>query len=321
MVSGSILPIGRRRRSTCRVAYGQTDSAGRFGLVGITPAQLPSRPGVSASSRRWRFRLPTPLGAGAPPGTRGELPADPASTSPPFFATRPSPSARRTSTTSRSHCVRARRSADAWSSRARRAGGRRAAEDDRHDSTAGRRAAGIQRTRGSMPTADSRSPAIRRVATCCSAATPPGPAWTVASFRIGGVDAAGQAFTVGETDVDRRRVDVNRTDHESVGNGDDLRRQRRRRGQHGRRFSPRTPRSGSRPACPRAGRRRRRFRRAGRFPCASRFRASYVAVAIPPAIASDLDRELITRLLPSAVRVSLRPGDSKTVSLTMARIK
>jgi hypothetical protein len=46
-----------------------------------------------------------------------------------------------------------------------------------------------------------------------------------------------------------------------------------------------------------------------------------VAVAVPPEIAPDLDRELIKRVLPSAVRVSLLAGESKTMSLTLARIK
>jgi hypothetical protein len=42
---------------------------------------------------------------------------------------------------------------------------------------------------------------------------------------------------------------------------------------------------------------------------------------VPPEIAPEIDREFIKRVLPSAVRISLLPGESKTVSLTLARVK
>ena len=69
------------------VAYGQTDSAGRFGLVGITPGSYVVQ--AYRVQPAMTFRPPPPPGAGAPPGARGELPADPASASPPLFAHAP----------------------------------------------------------------------------------------------------------------------------------------------------------------------------------------------------------------------------------------
>jgi len=151
-------------------------------------------------------------------------------------------------------------------------------------------------------------------------ATPPAPPWTVASFRIDGIDAASQAFTLGDTDVTDavltftdKIITLSGTVTAGAG-GSDI--------------------GGSTVAIFPAdtdewittGMSARRttstaISSSGAFSVRVALPGEYVAVAIPPAIAPDLDRELIKRLLPSAVRVSLLAGESKTLSLTLARIK
>jgi hypothetical protein len=152
------------------------------------------------------------------------------------------------------------------------------------------------------------------------AATPPAPPWTVLSFRIGSVDAAGQAFTLGVTDVTDAVLTFTDQSMTLLGtvtasggksdvagstvvifpaDSDEWIKQ----GMSARRTA----------SAPIAA--------SGAFALRVALPGDYIAVAIPPDLAPDIDREFISRVLPSAVRVSLRPGESKTLSLTMARMK
>jgi hypothetical protein len=299
------------------VAYGQTDAAGRFALLGVTPGSYVVQayrvqPAVS-------FRVPPPAGAGAPPGVRGEPAAEPANASPPLFAEAPV-------SVGTSHV-------DSVALTLRpgtRISGRVAFEG-----AAQPPAAAVQKTTvtirplaGTFPGAtDARVDADGRFSFAgfppgryfLFAATPPGPPWTVASFRIGGVDAAGQAFTLGVTDVTDAVLTFTDQSMTLLGtvtasgksevagstvvifpaDSDEWITQ----GMSARRTA----------SAPTAA--------SGAFSLRVALPGDYVAVAIPPDLAPDIDREFITRVLPSAVRVSLRPGESKTLSLTMARMK
>jgi hypothetical protein len=150
-------------------------------------------------------------------------------------------------------------------------------------------------------------------------ATPPGPEWSIASFRIGGIDAAGQAFTLGETDINDavltftdKSISLSGTVRPPDGKGD----------------ADATVvlvpadteawiRSGMSP------RRMASFATtdSGSYQIRVALPGDYLVFAIPAEIAPDIDRAFLKRFLPSAVRVTLAAGDSKAQPLAIARVR
>jgi hypothetical protein len=300
------------------VAYGQTDAAGRFALIGVTPGSYVVQayrvqPAVT-------FRPPSPAGAGAPPGARAEPAAGPTTVPVPLFAEAPV-------TVGSSHV-------DNVSLTLRP--GTRISGRVRFEGASQPTAAALQKMTvtirpqsGTLPGSSDASvdadgrfsfagfPPGRYV---LFAATPPGPGWTISSFRISGIDAAGQAFTLGDSDVTDAVLTF--TDRITTLSGNVT-----------------TGTAASDPAGSTvvifpadidawiaAGMSARRTASApvsagGTFTLRVPLPGEYLAVAVPPEIAPDIDRELIKGVLSSAVRVSLLAGESKTMSLTLARIK
>jgi hypothetical protein len=267
------------------------------------------------------FWAPSPPAAGAPPGARGEPAAEPASVSAPLFAETPI-------IVGTSHVDNVALTL--------RPGTKIAGRVVFEGAAARPPAAAVQKVTvtvralfGTVPgSTDARVDAEGRFSFAgfppgryvLSAATPPGPEWSIASFHIGSVDAAGQAFMLGETDVTgavltftdkvatvsgtvtdaSARTDIAGStvvifpaDHEEwIQTG----------------MSPR--RTASSPVS--AG---------GTFSTRIALPGDYFAVAIPAQIAPDIDSEFIKRLRSSVLRVSLRPGETKTISLALAGIK
>jgi hypothetical protein len=301
------------------VAYGQTDAAGRFALLGVTPGSYV----VEAYRVRsgTMFRVPPPPPPPPPELLRaaGKPVPEPVDTSA-LFASAPV-------TVGTSHVDNVSLMLKPGTPITGRV---------LFDGAAAKpAAAALQKTTvtirplsGTLPgSTDARVDAEGRFAFSgfppgryvLFAATAPGPEWAIASFQIAGVDAAGQAFELGDTgasavltftdkfmtlsgtvaagaaksDVAGSTVVIFPADTEEwIKTG----------------MSPRrtasTPSSAS-----------------GAFSVRVPLPGDYVAVAVPPEIAPDIDREFIKRVLPSAVRISLLPGESKTVSLTLARVK
>jgi hypothetical protein len=300
------------------VAYGQTDAAGRFALLGVTPGSYVVhayrvQPAVM-------FRPPSPPGAGAPPGARAEPAAGPAAIPVPLFAEAPV-------TVGASHV-------DDVSLTLRpgtKISGRVLFEGASQPAAAAlqKMTVTIRPLFGTLPgSTDARVDADGRFSFAgfppgryvLVAAAPPGREWAISTFRIAGIDAAGQAFTLGDTAVTDAVLTF--TDKVTTLSGNVTT------------GTARSDPAGSTvvifPADVDAwiatGMSARRTASAqvsagGAFSLRVLLPGDYVVVAVPPEIAPDLDRELIKRVLPSAARVSLLAGESKTLSLTLARIK
>jgi hypothetical protein len=149
--------------------------------------------------------------------------------------------------------------------------------------------------------------------------TPPGPAWSVASIRLGGADVAGQAFTLADRDLGD--VEVTFTTRKMTLSG-----------------SVRTP-DGSRdvestvlvvPATLDSwiatGMSPRRTVTAhvpatGAYQLQIPLPGDYVVAALPPEIEASMDPDFLKRIVAQGVRVSLAPGESKTLLLTIARAR
>ena len=149
--------------------------------------------------------------------------------------------------------------------------------------------------------------------------TPPGPEWTLASIRFGTTDAALQPVTIGAQDVSD--VVITFTDKAIRLTGD-----------------VRAAESGAAPdatvvlfpadhqAWIASGMSPRRTATAvtsanGAYQLKVPLPGEYFVVAIPPDVAPDIDAEFVKRFSAGAVRVSLAAGDSKTQSLTVARVR
>jgi protocatechuate 3,4-dioxygenase beta subunit len=300
------------------VAYGQTDAAGRFALLGVTPGSYVVhayrvQPAVM-------FRPPSPPGAGAPPGARAEPAAGPPTIPVPLFAAAPV-------TVGASHV-------DDVSLTLRpgtKISGRVLFEGASQPAAAAlqKMTVTVRPLFGTLPgSTDARVDADARFSFAgfppgpyvLFAAAAPGPEWTISSFRITGIDAAGRAFVLGDTDVTDAVLTF--TDKVTTLSGN---------------VTTGTARSdlagGTVVIFPadtegwiNTGMSVRRMASApvsagGTFSLRVPLPGDYVAVAVPPEIAPDLDREFVKRVLPSAVRVSLAAGESKTLSLTLAKIK
>ena len=150
-------------------------------------------------------------------------------------------------------------------------------------------------------------------------ATPPGPEWTLASVRIGGVDASDQAFTLGTTDV--ADVVITFTDKTMTLAG-----------------SVRAADGGSDtdasvvvyPADFRTwittGMSPRRIATAtttaaGTYQLRVGIPGDYLVVAIPPDIAPIIDADFMARFSSSATRVTIAAAESKTLPLTVSRAR
>ena len=152
-----------------------------------------------------------------------------------------------------------------------------------------------------------------------TAVSPPGAEWALGTFIVGGVDASGQAFTVEKTDITDAVATF--TNKEIVLSGT----VRTADGAAGT--------EGTVVVFPadaqdwmRTGMSMRRIATAavadaGTYRVRIAVSGDYVVVALPPEIAPDIDRTFIERFAPSAVRVSLKPGESKTQALTIVRVK
>jgi hypothetical protein len=146
--------------------------------------------------------------------------------------------------------------------------------------------------------------------------TPPPPGWTLASVRIGGVDAAGQAFTLGDEDV--TDIVVTFTDKTITLTGS---------------VSPEEATALPEativvmPADVRAwlasGMSPRRVATTststGVYQLTIPLPGSYLVVAVPPDVNPEIDPDFATRFAAGAVRVSIAAGETKTVPLTIRR--
>lgn len=151
------------------------------------------------------------------------------------------------------------------------------------------------------------------------AAAPPGPEWSIASFRVGGVEAAGQAFTLGETDIadavltfTDKTITLRGTVRAADGKSDP--------------DATVVLVSADTEAWMKSGMSPRRTAsvatmNAGNYEIRVALPGDYLVFAVPADTAPDVNRELLTRFLPSAVRVTLAAGESKTQPLTIARIR
>jgi hypothetical protein len=149
--------------------------------------------------------------------------------------------------------------------------------------------------------------------------TPPGPEWTLASVRIAGADAAGQAFALGTRDVDE--IVVTFTDKPITLTG-----------------TVRAADSGGSPdgtvvlfpadldSWVATGLSSRRVASAptsasGTYQIRVPLPGEYVAVAVPPDVAPEVDPDFVKRFASLGVRVTLLAGESKSQALTVVRVK
>jgi hypothetical protein len=145
---------------------------------------------------------------------------------------------------------------------------------------------------------------------------PPSSTWTLASVRVGGVDAAGQSFTLGHEDV--TDVLVTFTDRTITLTGsvraDDT-------------TSPPEATVVVMPADIRAwiasGMSPRRtastFTATGSYQLTIPLPGDYLVVAVPPEVNPEVDPDFAARFAAGAVRVSVSPGETKSVPLTVRK--
>ena len=299
--------------------YATTDTAGRFALLGVTPGSYIVRAyRVQPAGPAMRVAPPA---AGAPPISRVEpMVIRPTDGTPPLFAELPV-------TVGASHVDDLSLTLQPGARITGRVifdGAMAAPPPDRLQQIT----LTVRPLTGTLPgSTDARADAEGRFAFngfppgryTLFAATPPGPEWTLASFRIGGVEAAGQAFALGDRDISDAVVTFTdktialsgavhagdgKTDADSTvvlfpaGTDEWL-----RTGMSARRVAT----AATSPA--------------GTYQLRVPLPGEYLVVAVPPEVAPDIDREFIKRFSPAALRVTLLPGDSKTLPLTIARVK
>jgi len=148
---------------------------------------------------------------------------------------------------------------------------------------------------------------------------PPGPEWTLASVRIGDVDAAGQAFPLGSTDVGDvvvaftdRPITLSGTVRARDAGADteatvivfpaDLQSWL---------TSGMSPRRVVAAATTTTGSYQMRIPLPG----------DYLVVAVPPDVAPEVDPDFLRRITPDGVRVSLSLGDARTQALAVSRVR
>lgn len=146
--------------------------------------------------------------------------------------------------------------------------------------------------------------------------TPPPPGWTLASIRAGGVDAAGQALTLGNEDV--TDIVVTFTDRTMTLTGSVSAE------------DARTPPEATvvvMPADVRAwiasGMSPRRVAMTststGAYQLTIPLPGNYLVVAVPPDVDPEVDPDFVARFAPGAIRVSIAAGETKTQPLTIRR--
>jgi len=297
-------------------AYSMTDPAGRFALLGVTPGRYVVR--AYRVVQAVPFMRPAPPAAGGPPISTVERPPAPIGPPPPpMFAEAPV-------TVGSTHVD----DVPLVLQPGARLSGRVAFDGATAPPPAARMqqiSIGIRPLTGTVPGADARVGADGRFTTSgyppgrysFSPVTPPGPEWTLASVRVGSVDAAGQAFTLGAADV--TDVVVTFTDKVTTLSG--------------------TVRGTDAGMAPDAtvvvfpadmqewlatGMSPRRVATAatssdGAYQVRLELPGDYMVVAVPPEVAPDVDREFVARFAASAVRVSIASGETRTQALTVSR--
>jgi hypothetical protein len=145
---------------------------------------------------------------------------------------------------------------------------------------------------------------------------PPSPAWTLASVRIGGVDAAGQAFTLGTEDV--TDIVVTFTDRTMTLSGSITSEDA---------SAPPEATVVVMPVDVRAwiasGMSIRRLATTststGTYQLTVPLPGDYLVVAVPPDVNPEVDLDFAARFAAAATRVSLAAGEAKTLPLTIRR--
>jgi hypothetical protein len=150
-------------------------------------------------------------------------------------------------------------------------------------------------------------------------ATPPGPAWTLASIRVNGTDASDQAITLGTADIagavvafTNATMNIGGTVRAADGGADteatvvaypvDVKAWLAS-GMSPRRIATATTSS------------------SGGYQLRISIPGDYMVVAVPPEVAPDVDPEFIARFASSAVKVSIAAGESKTQPLTVSHVR
>lgn len=299
------------------VAYATTNSHGRFAFLGVPPGSYVIR-AYRAQPTGPIFIPPT---AGGPPGTRVESIDQSATPLPSWFGELPV-------TVSSTHVdglvMRMQTGA--------RVSGRIAFDGATPQPPAARLqqiSISIRPQFGALdgPPNDARANAQGQFASqgfapgryVVQSVTPPGPEWTLSSIRFGTTDAAVQPVTIGAEDI--QDVVVTFTDKAITLTGD-----------------VRSMESGGSPEATvvlfpadipswvASGMSLRRTATAvtsptGAYQLKVPLPGEYFVVAIPPDVAPDIDGEFAKRFSVGAARVSFAVGDSKTQSLTVARVK
>jgi hypothetical protein len=151
------------------------------------------------------------------------------------------------------------------------------------------------------------------------AAAPLGPEWSIASFRVGGVDAAGQAFTLGDTDIadavltfTDKTITLGGTVRAADGRSDPS--------------ATVVVVPADTEAWMKSGMSPRRTASVatsstGDYTIRVALPGDYLVFAVPADIVPDVTRELLKRFLPSVARVTLAAGESRTQPLTIARTR
>jgi hypothetical protein len=303
------------------VAYATSDSAGRFAFLGVAPGSYAIEAyRIMPSGPTYAF---TPAAAGARGGERMETIPPP---SPPF----PSTFAEVPVTVGSEHVEGIEvglRPGVRVTGRAEFDGANPPTDAERQ-----RVAIRLQPLNGALPVATIQPPAGARLdasgAFQCSEHPPgryhvevasPGPAWSVASIRLGGADVAGQAFTLADRDIDD--VVVTFTTRKITLSG-----------------SVKTP-DGSRDAESTVlvvpanldswiatGMSPRRTATAyvpatGTYQLQIPLPGDYVVAALPPEVEVSMEPDFLKRIVAQGVRVSVAPGETKTQPLTIGRAR
>jgi protocatechuate 3,4-dioxygenase beta subunit len=149
--------------------------------------------------------------------------------------------------------------------------------------------------------------------------TPPGPEWTLASVHVGGIDAAGQAFTLGGADASD--VVVTFTDRVMTLSGTVTSSEPAANADSTVVLFP-----ADTQAWIASGMSPRRTAMAttsasGAYQLRVLLPGDYLVVAVPPEIAPEIDAAFVKRFAAGATRVTLAPGESRTQVLTRSRVR
>jgi protocatechuate 3,4-dioxygenase beta subunit len=301
-------------------AYSTTDRSGNFTFLGVAPGAYVIRAyRVAQTGPTYAF---TPAPPGAPPGSdRVEMIPPPATPSPSLFADVPITVG---SANVSNVAVTLQRGA--------RLSGKVVFEGATPPTTAEiqRTAVVLKPLTGALPTSSIQpdtGPRLDAAGAFQLLGHPPGryhvdvttpsAAWSVASIRLGGIDAAGQSFALGTTDVDE--VVVTMTDKPMVLSG-----------------SVRPADSAGSPESTvlvfpadfagwiASGMSSRRTGTAqvsasGSYAIRVPLPGDYIVVAVPAEITASLEPDFLKGIAPQGVRVSLGAGESKTQGLTVSR--